>query len=707
MKSLLKQFFLIEMQEDEGSQKSATADEEMEATAKLAAGKKNRKDPTPPLTEEGTKEEEPPSFSLATLGLQRVGTKPPPKPQPQQPIQMLNARGMPARIRKRNRLFFDDDIINDDKPLRMSLSPRKAASMKNMSPNKSPTKVLKKRKGVVSRYMRSEEGKLALQQRYANTPTKGSVDSSTSSTPQSTAKNGNNTPGSNAASLIPTDKRIGQRIGLRLRNLLKLPKAHKWVIFEWFYSFVDKPLFEGENDFQTCLAESFPHLRTRQMTRTEWQKVRSLMGKPRRCSQAFFEEERRELERKRQKMRYMQTRCRSGDIKDLNFVRDLPEKIPLPLPLGTKVTARLRVPQDGIFSGTVDAFDSVNSTYRVTFDRYGLGTHSIPDYEIVSESFNEMLPLQSITKDFRPALSAVYNGGNGSGGTAANLSPLRAPRLRNTFNVTLNKSDPLLGQEVIDSPFKNPVIKEENINGYPPKLLETLVRLKRALVSKKSKLQRLNDMNDEAEIKASQQLLAAHNNNNNSSGSSDDSQNATLAGNNETSGPQLNEEFQRRYASIVISMEKMNRDIQDYLNDVQAFAGELTPDPQVRAMLSPSYLREKCRESADDAVQRNNQGILKNKNILSLIKKLATVLIVASHLSSENSAQVNKILEGCIEEVRSSLSGVNIETFQKHVQIHLHHIRCGIGQSMMNTSGSAAIPISSSFMGAAAGAMER
>lgn len=619
---------------------------------------------------------EPPSFSLATLGLQRVGTAPPPKPQPQQPIQMLNARGMPARIRKRNRFFFDDDIINDNKPLRMSLSPRKTPS-KTSSTAKTPTKVLKKRKGVVSRYMRTEEKKSTGGSAHeVTTPTKSlSAANSTNTTPKSSTRSiAPSTPGgsSTTSQVIPADKKIGQRIGLRLRNLLKLPRAHKWVIFEWFYSFVDKPLFDGENDFQVCLAESFPHLRTRQLTRSEWQKIRSLMGKPRRCSQAFFEEERRELERKRQKIRYMQTR-KSGDVKDLNFVRDLPDKIPLPLPVGTKVTARLRVPQDGIFSGCVDAFDSLTSTYRVTFDRNGLGTHSIPDFEIVSENFHEMLPLQSITKDFRPNLMSIYNGSGLN-------SPLKGVRnVRYALNMNLNKSDPLLGQEVIESPFKNPVLDRENINGYPAKLLETLVRLKRALSIKKSKLQRLSDMNNEAELKASQQM-AAHNNNSTSSDESHNTNEAT---------PQLSEEFQRRYASIVISMEKMNRDMQDYLNDVQAFAGELTRDPQVQAMLAPSYLREKCREAAEDAVQRNNQGLLQNKNVLHLIKNLATVLLVASHLSNDgNSAQVSKVMEGCIEEVKSSLLGVNVETFQKHVQIHLHHIRLGIGQSMMTANGS-------------------
>lgn len=46
------------------------------------------------------------------------------------------------------------------------------------------------------------------------------------------------------------------------------------------------------------------------------------------------------------------------------------------------ISARLRRPQDGLFTGVVDALDTVNNTYRITFDRAGLGTHSVPDYEV-------------------------------------------------------------------------------------------------------------------------------------------------------------------------------------------------------------------------------------------------------------------------------------------------------------------------------------
>ena len=45
--------------------------------------------------------------------------------------------------------------------------------------------------------------------------------------------------------LSSPEKKHAQSLGVALRNLLKLPKAHKWVCYEFFYSNLDKPLFEG------------------------------------------------------------------------------------------------------------------------------------------------------------------------------------------------------------------------------------------------------------------------------------------------------------------------------------------------------------------------------------------------------------------------------------------------------------------------------
>ena len=71
----------------------------------------------------------------------------------------------------------------------------------------------------------------------------------------------------------------------------------------------------------------------------EWCKIRRLMGKPRRCSQAFFTEERMELARKRHKIRLLQQRKQRTE--DAASFKDLPDDIPLQLTIGARVTARL------------------------------------------------------------------------------------------------------------------------------------------------------------------------------------------------------------------------------------------------------------------------------------------------------------------------------------------------------------------------------
>lgn len=57
---------------------------------------------------------------------------------------------------------------------------------------------------------------------------------------------------------------------------------------------------------------------------------------PSRCSSAFFSEERTALRQKRQKMRLLQQR----KLADVSHCKDLPDDIPLPLVIGTKVTGK-------------------------------------------------------------------------------------------------------------------------------------------------------------------------------------------------------------------------------------------------------------------------------------------------------------------------------------------------------------------------------
>jgi hypothetical protein len=119
----------------------------------------------------------------------------------------------PARIRKKNR-FFDEDVIN-------TLLPRS-------SPKRGP-------KG-------SSTKKAAAMAASANKVPALQVKKHQAPLPQSESQHSDVHEGSASGSGVPTspDRRVGQRIGMRLRNLLKLPKAHKWVCYEWFYSNIDK-----------------------------------------------------------------------------------------------------------------------------------------------------------------------------------------------------------------------------------------------------------------------------------------------------------------------------------------------------------------------------------------------------------------------------------------------------------------------------------
>ncbi|OAD61737.1 Protein lin-9 like protein, partial [Eufriesea mexicana] len=554
-----------------------------------------------------TEESDPiPELGPAALGLQRVGTQPPPKPNPpSQPVQVLNRRGMPARIRKKNKLFYDDILVNHPHH-RIKKDPS------HPDAKQSPKKV-------------SRPSPAKKQNRIINEPRKNNMLSQPISSTMTPIKQ-EKEPDKPMQPSSP-DRKIGQKIGMRLRNLLKLPKAHKWVCYEWFYSNIDKTLFEGDNDFMICLKESFPQLKTRKLTRVEWCKIRRMMGKPRRCSQSFFEEERRELERKRQKIRMLQQRKAA----DINSFKDLPPEIPLQLVIGTKVTARLRKPQDGLFTGSIDAVDTSNNTYRITFERAGLGTHSVPDYEVLSNEPPETISVASFAQKFRPRHVQYVP-------SPPYAMKLMSPRLN---------SDPLISNASVSLPKKSHI--GGTMNGYPLKLLEFMVKVNKILAAKKVKIKKLKEMNSEAEKRRS-------------------------------FGELLPPDFERRYAGIVVELEKMNTALQDYLNDVQELCQEMAPEPSVAAMLAPSHLREKCRQEAADMVARNNMINDKEPGKMTQLVTDLTALMLQSLSDSDRNAYELKVLQGTMEQIRAKLSPQNQQVFQNCVEIHMQHIQLGLGQ---------------------------
>ncbi|XP_047518089.1 protein lin-9 homolog [Pieris napi] len=529
----------------------------------------------------------PPAFGPAALGLHRVGTQLPPKPTPSEPMQKLNARGMPARIRKKNRFIFVDDFVNTSPP--------------RQSPKRSP-KILKTPSKISNFKKQKSPSKSPVKPQKSIEKNEEKVD------------------------IASPDPKSGQRIGMRLRNLLKLPKAHKWVCFEYFYSNIDKALFDGENDFMICLKESFPKLKSSKFSKLQWAKIKRMMGKPRRCSQAFFEEERRELERKRRLIRYIQQR-KTSDI----CVKDLPNEIPMQLVVGTKVTARLRRPQDGLFTGVIEAVDTSNNTYRITFERPKLGTHSVPDYEVLSNDNPDSILLSSITQKFRPR-------------------PLQDAL--NSYQLSLtknNQGDPMIGCNDILNQIDN------TVGPYPFGFLELIVKLTKILQIKRSKINKLKDLNSEAEKRKSFDQKTP-------------------------------EDFERKYAAIVIELERMNMDLQGYINDIQVYCQQIAPGPSLAAMLAPSHLREKCREEASELVQNHNNGAVKDRNTVDLITDLTALMLQVKSLSnSDQNAYELSVLQGTMEQIKLKLPLKYQKIFQTSVEPHMQRIQMGLGQISTNS----------------------
>lgn len=546
-------------------------------------------------TNEPEEEEVERVFWPAALGLRPVGAVSPPRVQ--RPLQALNARGMPARIRKKNKLFFDDNIVNAPPP---RASPKRGPKT---TPVKTPSKLAQS--SPTPKKMKSPR---VAQEKVEPKERPSPVVRSTS-----------------------PDRKTGQRIGMRLRNLLKLPKAHKWVCFEHFYSNIDKTLLAGENDFRICLKESFPKLIDRKLTQVQWTKIRRIMGKPRRCSQAFFNEERRDLEMKRQKIRFLQQR----KVGNLSW-KDLPKEIPMQLVIGSKVTARLRKPQDGLFTGTIEGVDTSNNTYRITFERTGLGTHSVPDFEVLSNDPPDTINLSAINKKIRPPRHSVQGF---MSLYQKSFSPVDRP-----YN------DPLLGAGQAQLKFS----EELSMGSYSMKFLESIVKITNILESKKTKITKLKEFN-------------------------------TLAEKHKCFGSKMPDDFERKYAGVVIDLERMNLDLQGYLNDVQSFCYDMAPGLSMSAMLAPSRLRDKCRKEASEIVKKRNVKV-KNEKVLDLITDLTALLLQTKSISdSEQNSYELKVLEGTMEQIKSKLEFPEQRIFQ-NVEIHMQQLQVGLRPSTQTMS---------------------
>ncbi|XP_038047498.1 protein lin-9 homolog isoform X1 [Patiria miniata] len=531
----------------------------------------------------------------ALMSLRSAGRN---RPSPiKDPVPTPPRRGNPPRIRKRNRLIFNDDEDTSMSPIRSS--PKRNRT----TPTNSPAK---------SQHSRDPHPK---SHSVPSTPHKSSaaaIQNLILSTPA---------------------KKSAQKTGARLKNLLKLPKAYKWCIYEWFYSNIDKALFSGENDFLICLRESFPQLKCRKLTRVEWCIIRRLMGKPRRCSPAFFAEERAALDAKRRRLRLLQQR-KSNEL-DTSDMKDLPQEIPLPLVIGTKVTARLRNPHDGLFTGQIDAIDTQNATYRVTFDRHGLGTHTIPDTEVLGTEPQETMPLSAFLNKQRPRPSLFSP-------PRITLDGLHSPGLDH---------DPMLGMSPLRGKLQG---DEKKLGGFPVKFLVLVTRLSKILGIKKDLLQELKDMNTDAERMQSLNQSSAL-------------------------------DFKENYAKCVLQLEKLNDALNTHLNDVQQYCQEIAPEQGLPPLSEPTADRLQCDQEASQMVHDANLALgdqaVKNPKLNDLIASLTSLMLQIKSLAKNDMNSYGfKSLNESLDEMKKKIDPSNLRCFQDNVEVHIAHIQSGMSQ---------------------------
>lgn len=428
------------------------------------------------------------------------------------------------------------------------------------------------------------------------------------------------------------DKKIAMNLFDKLRNLLKLPKALKWCYFEWFYSSIDKSLFLSDNDFRVCLTEHFPNLSSKKLRRVEWRELRRLMGKPRRCSQSFFNEERSALEEKRQKIRLLQQR----KVTELTKFKDLPKEIPVPLVIGTKVTARLHVPQSGIFTGQIDAVDSTTSIYRVKFDIPDLGTHSILDIDIQSNEHEETMPLSAFAIKERPKL-------------ANTPAPFRLRRRLPTVG------DPLLSNSPTRVHLQD-ILEDKgdgSLGGFPIRFLALVTRLSKVLTLKRDFVDKLKDLNGQAE------KLKSHE-------------------------EPIERDFQRKYAEVVLELERLNTDLNNHLREVQEYCQNIGPSQGLYPYDQPVGLQKRCEKDAKSLVEGINGDAdyaVEDCSTLELVSSLTALLLQVKMLAESdlNSFEFKSLVDS-VQGLKKTIDSSNVSCFQNNVEIHIAHIQSGLSQ---------------------------
>lgn len=423
-----------------------------------------------------------------------------------------------------------------------------------------------------------------------------------------------------SASKVKANKNLVHTLNNNLKTLLKLPKSRNWVNYEWFYGNIDQVLFLDKNEFNVCLEDSFPQLKTRYLTRSEWVQIRRLMGKPRRCSPSFFEEERMTLNVKRNKIRHLQ----QNKVHEIKLYADLPSQIPRPLTVGSQVCA---LAKEGHYYGLVEGIDTANGSYRVNFQR-DTPSITVPDYDVACVDEPTLVPLSSFQ-----------------------IKPRKVWHLSNKFvdgvNHATKPSNGFLPKEKMLQKTSKDSSMDHSLGGYPIRFLSLLVRASKTLNYKKSVLNEIKQLNSEIEHKSSQ-------------------------------CEQISFFIRKQFALKILEIEEINQSLLTSLKKIQNYTLQQPSEGRLKS-LKPDMVGQKyALESRNLLDQLQPTFKVNDKNYELILNLMSLMYHLRGFRDSEVSCYEFQSISETMANIRKMIALSKVDAFQNNVEIHIRHIMSSV-----------------------------
>ncbi|XP_013626537.1 PREDICTED: protein ALWAYS EARLY 2-like isoform X2 [Brassica oleracea var. oleracea] len=215
-----------------------------------------------------------------------------------------------------------------------------------------------------------------------------------------------------------------------LSTYMSYPLARRRCIFEWFYSAIDHPWFAKMEFVDYLNHVGLGHVP--RLTRLEWSVIKSSLGRARRFSERFLQEEREKLKQYRESVRKHYTELRTGAREGL------PTDLARPLAVGNRVIAIHPITRE-IHDGKILTVD--HSQCNVLFD--DLGVELVKDIDCMPSNPLEYMP-EGLRRQIDKCLSMkkeAQQSGNPNLGLSVIFPPCGLENADCSMSPSLNQGD--------------------------------------------------------------------------------------------------------------------------------------------------------------------------------------------------------------------------------------------------------------------------